>query len=192
LITAWQNGPNKRLKRLDYTYNLQAHIQENKIMKSLSGWLFLVSSFFLLPAAFPAYAQSTEISSIRVDVRELRRQGAGQGADLVAAALQDAAQQAFGPNMNRSGPQLVIRITSLNLNAWAGDSGDDGPGGTGNSDYLDGEALLIGADGRILSRLPQLSALPANSGGAWYVEGNERRRIIALSQHYAAWLQRRL
>jgi hypothetical protein len=38
---------------------------------------------------------------------------------------------------------------------------------------------------------PQLSALPASSGGAWYDPASERRRVAALAEHYAQWLRRR-
>ena len=44
----------------------------------------------------------------------------------------------------------------------------------------------------VLARHPQLSVLPASSGGAWYDPLSEQRRTVALAQHYAAWLRRSL
>jgi hypothetical protein len=59
-----------------------------------------------------------------------------------------------------------------------------------NSDYLEGEALVVGSHGEVLGRYPQLSAIPASSGGAWYLPGSEGRRVVALAKPFGGWLRR--
>ena len=79
------------------------------------------------------------------------------------------------------------------LTAYAGSQGGrHGFGGGGQSDYLDGEALLVGEKGQVLARHPQLAVLPSSSGGAWYDPASERRRIAAIAEQYAQWLVRML
>jgi hypothetical protein len=88
-----------------------------------------------------------------------------------------------------------VVVSGVSLNAYAG----GGPGGvrgsrTGgtDSDYLEGEALLVGRRGEILARHPQLSATPASMGGPWYQPGGELRRTAFLAYHYAQWLRRQI
>ncbi|MFD0935735.1 hypothetical protein ACFQ12_11160, partial [Methylobacterium trifolii] len=70
--------------------------------------------------------------------------------------------------------------------------GRSGAGGGTQTDYLDGEALLVGPGGRVLGRHPQLTATPSSYGGAWYDPQSERRRITAIADIYAEWLARNL
>lgn len=141
-------------------------------------------------AATSAPAQPAErFSAVSVDVAPLRAQGVGPFADLLRSALQAELALAFADRMG-PGPRLVVRITGLSMPAYAGGGVSRfGFSGTPN-DYLDGEALVLGPRGQILVRHPQLSALPANSGGAWYDPASEGRRVQALAAHYAGWLRR--
>ena len=153
----------------------------------------------LLAFAVSARAESFEVagkagfSAVRVDVRPLFAEGGGLQAEALRADLTEALQRSFADRLNARGPSLVVRITGLTLTAYVGSQGGrHGFGGGGQSDYLDGEALLVGRRGEILARHPQLSALPASSGGAWYDPDSERRRLNALAEHYAQWLRRAL
>jgi len=128
-------------------------------------------------------------SSIQVDVGRLHALGTGPQADVLRAALLAALRQTFADRLGGSGPALVVRITGLSIRTFVGPSDRAGFSG-GNSDYLEGEALVVGPRGSILARYPQLSALPSSSGGAWYDPASERRRLEALAQHYASWLRR--
>lgn len=126
-----------------------------------------------------------------VDVGPLRALGLGPYADSVAAALRSELARAFADRMG-PGPRLVVRITAVTMPSYVGGgSGRFSFSGTPN-DYMDGEAVLVGPRGQVLARHPQLSALPANSGGAWYSPGAEDRRLAALAAHYAGWLRRDL
>jgi hypothetical protein len=129
-------------------------------------------------------------SGLSVDVAPLHARGLGPYAEFIRAALLAEARRVFADRLARGGPRLVIRITGIQLSSYSGsDSGRYGGGGT-SSDYLEGEALIVGARGEILARYPQLSATPASAGGPWYDPASERRRAILLTQHYAAWLKR--
>jgi hypothetical protein len=132
-------------------------------------------------------------SSVGVDVGLLRAQENG-AASLLRDVLERELRESFASRIGGFGPRLVVRITGLSLNAFAGsDRGLGGASGSGtNTDYLEGEALLVGRRGEILERYPQLSAVPASSGGAYYLPGEESRRVIALAKHFAGWLQRRI
>lgn len=146
----------------------------------------------LFAAASPALAQSPQLSGVAVDVGRLRAAGLGPFADHLARALLVETRAAFADRIGRSGPRLVVRIDKLQLASYVGESsGGLFSGGTPN-DYLEGEALLVGPRGEILAAYPQLLALPANSGGAWYVPGGEQRRAEVLAKYYALWLRRKI
>ena len=131
--------------------------------------------------------------SLVVDVSRLRALGLGQQADIVrtviARTLAEDTPQVRG--------RLVVRITGLSLSSFGGTNSGAGAVGTGaggavNNDYLEGEALIVGPGGQIVDRVPQLMALPSTSGGAYYLPGQEFRRVEELSRDFALWLKRRL
>lgn len=143
----------------------------------------------------PAQAQPRAYSRITVDTSRLRELGLGPYAQYVEANLVRSLSQAFAGRAGvRGAPALVVRITSLQLSSYAGSGGGGfhfGGGGGSSSDYMDGEALVYEGR-RLVTRHPQLSALPSSSGGAWYGPQNEQRRTVALCDHYASWLARAL
>lgn len=142
----------------------------------------------------PAAAQApASYSAVTVDVAALRAKGLGPLADIIRGDLTEALRRAFADRTG-TGPRLVVRITGLSMNAYAGPEGRTGQGFGGgmNNDYLEGEALVVDGRGGILLRHPQLSVSPASSGGAWYDPASERRRVGALALHYAQWLRRAL
>lgn len=149
------------------------------------------SAIVLLTLAGGARAET--FSGIRVDVGPLIAQGNGLQAEALRADLLAALRQSFADRLGRDGPLLVVRIRSISINPYAGSQGGRGGfGGGTSSDYLDGEALVVGRRGEILRRHPQLSTTPSSSGGAWYDQASERRRVAAIAEHYAGWLRRAL
>lgn len=142
--------------------------------------------------ACPA-ASGERFGAVRVDVAPMIAQGNGLQAEALRGELLAALQRSFADRLGGSGTSLVVRVRSLSLSPYAGSQGGRGSlGGGGPNDYLDGEALLVARDGRVLARHPQLSALPSSSGGAWYDPDSERRRVAAIAEHYAQWLRRML
>jgi hypothetical protein len=145
---------------------------------------------FAAPAGFPA-----QFSSVVVDVRPLQARQLGAYAEFVRQALTAELQRAFADRLGGPGPRLVVVVSGISLSPYAGGTslgrGRFGGGG-GDNDYLEGEALLVGARGEVLARRPQLSVTPSSSGGAWYDPLSEQKRTAVLAQHYAQWLRRQI
>jgi hypothetical protein len=173
-------------------------------MSDLSRRAFLTGAagLGLAAAAAPARAQpvpaitpGSRFSAIAVDVGPLHARGLGPYADFVRSSLLAELQRAFADRIG-PGPRLVVRITGITLNPFVGGGSSSrrgwGGGGGTDSDYLEGEALLVGPRGEILARHPQLSATPASMGGAWYDPASEQKRTAFLAYHYAAWLRRQI
>ncbi|WP_244473133.1 hypothetical protein [Methylobacterium sp. Leaf100] len=167
-------------------------------MRRLLRWAGTGGLLGLLSLAAPASAQGLpslggeRLSGIRVDVGPLLAQGDGPRARALQDDLTQALRAEFADVSGGRGPTLVVRLRSLSMNPYVGNQGRSGFGGSMDSDYLDGEALLVGRRGEVLARHPQLSVVSASSGGAWYDPESERRRVTAIAAHYAGWLRRAL
>jgi hypothetical protein len=146
-------------------------------------------------ARYGAIAPGTRFSSIGVDVGPLHARGLGPYAEYVRESLAAELRRAFADRMG-PGPRLVVRITGVSLNTYAGHGhglGRSGKGGGGgSSDYLEGDALALDSRGEIIGAHHQVSATPASMGGAWYDPDSERKRTAFLAQHYAQWLRRQI
>jgi len=131
-------------------------------------------------------------SDVRVDARPLLAKGGGLPAEALAADLTAALRKNLADRIGGRGPSLVVVLTGLSLRDYVGNNGGRfGLGGT-QSDYLEGDALLVGRRGEVLGRHHQLTATPSSYGGAWYDPDNERRRVAAIADIYAQWLARNL
>lgn len=164
--------------------------------KTMPGRRTVLAALAAAALAGPVPAQPVRrYGSVSVDVGPLRARGLGPYAELVRRALQAELAAAFADRLGGAGPRLVVRVDAISLRAYVGGEtqrfGGGWSGGT-SSDYLEGEALVVGPRGEVLLRHPQLSALPANSGGAWYLPDNEDRRLAAIARHFAGWLRRDL
>lgn len=126
--------------------------------------------------------------SCSVDVDRLRSLGLGSAADWLRSAMTDELRNAFATGVAHR--KLIVRLTSLMLASYVGRGSRSGHGGGGDTDYLGGEILIVGARAEIVGRYPQLLALPSSSGGAWYKPDNERERIANLARAYVYWLTR--
>ncbi len=158
--------------------------------------LGLLACFAMAPGAVAQESgrfAAGQVAGVQVDVRPLIALGNGSQAEALRADLLAALRETFADRIGRRGPLLVVRIKGLSINPYVGNGG--GRNGFGNgtqSDYLDGEALLVGPRGAVIARHPQLSATPSSAGGAWYDPDSERRRVTAIAAHYAGWLRRAL
>lgn len=133
------------------------------------------------------------LAGVQVDVRLLIELGNGPQAEALRADLMAALKDSFADRIGGGGPLLVVRVKGLSINPYVGSGGGrNGLGSGTQSDYLDGEALLVGPRGAVIARHPQLSAMPSSAGGAWYDPDSERRRVTAIAEHYAGWLRRAL
>lgn len=155
----------------------------------LAGLLVCTVAGSATAGDFPAMAQ---FSDIRVDVRPLLEKGAGLQAESLAADLTGALRKTFAGRIGGRGPRLVVVVSSLSLRPYVGSGSRLGYGGNAQTDYLEGEALLVGPNGQVLGRHPQMTATPSSSGGAWYDPQFEDRRLAAIADIYAQWLARDL
>ncbi|QGY03374.1 hypothetical protein MMSR116_16860 [Methylobacterium mesophilicum SR1.6/6] len=160
-----------------------------RIMGRFAGLLFGVAAGSAGASDFPP---TPVFSDVRVDVRPLLDKGAGLQADALAGDLTEALRKSFAGRIGGRGPQLVVVVTSLSLRPYAGGGAVRGFGGNLQTDYLEGEALLVGPKGQVLGRHPQMTATPSSYGGAWYDPQFEGRRLAAIADIYAQWLARDL
>lgn len=145
----------------------------------------------------PQMAATLRLSRITVDVAPLRALGVGVNADILAAAMASQLRASFADRLapgDRRAPGLMVRLTSLSLSSsFAGGAGGSrrGIGGSGDSDYLEGQGLIVDGRGSVIAAYPMLAALASNaSGAAWYDPHLQQRRLEALAGHYAAWMRR--
>lgn len=143
-------------------------------------------------AAADDFPATGRFSDIRVDVRPLLDKGAGLQAEALATDLTEALRRNFSDRIGGRGPRLVVVVSGLSLRPYVGSGMRPGLGGNFQTDYLEGEALLVGPKGQILGRHPQMTATPSSYGGAWYDPQSERRRLAAVADIYAQWLARDL
>jgi hypothetical protein len=138
------------------------------------------------PAHPRHHVQPRTAGGIFIDVRPLLARGLGPYAQQVRVDLARALAQEF-PSGLPAGQRLVATIDSVFLTSWTGQMDSDF---LGPSDSIDGWITLYGADGSILLRQNIATELPAWSGGAWYLQGNELRRTAALTRAFAGWTRR--
>ncbi len=162
-------------------------------MRRITG--FLASLALLSGASGAAGAQdfppTPVFSDVRVDVRPLMAGAGGPQAQALAADLTEALRRNFAGRIGGGGPRLVVVLTGLSLRDYVANGSRAALGGT-QSDYLEGDALLVGRRGEIIGRHHQLTATPSSYGGAWYDPASERRRLAVVADIYAQWLARDL
>lgn len=124
-----------------------------------------------------------QFSSMAIDVLPLRAQGLEGEAEVIRSALWAELYRRLSGHFGSAGPVLIVRVTAVSLRHM--DAFGTGAG-TAKNDYLQGEILMLGKRYQVLARFPHVSVLPASYGHAWYGPGPEQRRILALSEHFAA------
>ncbi len=167
-------------------------VQENsdkfslKIMRNSLSALVLAGTLAFSGAA---YAERS-FSSIQVDSTALGVSGAAFLMREVKESVERGLRETFSSNLrgaDRNAPKLVVRITSVAIRQIP-----EGGQASGNStDFMEGEALIVGHNGVVLQRFPMLAALDNITGG-WYLPDYTQRRVQAMSYHYAWWLKRQL
>lgn len=160
------------------------------------GWRFIkntlyiaaMASLFLLSTN--AHAERS-FSSVQVDTTALGGGGTSFLARVIKTHMEPRLRASFANNLggvDKNAPRLVVRITTATIQPIPEFGG---PSAGTSTDFMEGEALVIGKNGAILQRYPMLSALDNITGG-WYLPDYTQRRIQALSEHYAWWLRRQL
>ena len=152
------------------------------LMLALSG----LAAAGLLATNQPSWARpriARAAAGLTVDVSRLTALGLGPTADIVRQVV---ASEFAG----YAGTRAVIRVTGISFNAFAGSDGGRGRSGGANVDYIEGDLLILGPRGEVVSQHHQVSSSPASSGGPYYLPGSEQRRVEALARNFAGWLKR--
>ncbi len=168
----------------------QSRDRASKAGRSLSKTLVL-AGFLGVLASSSAYAERS-FSAIQVDASALGNPASSLLAREIKATMEPGLRNNFASNLrggNRNSPRLVVRITAVTIQSIPEFA--RGANGGYSSDFMEGEALVVGRGGVILQRFPMLAALNNNVGG-WYLPDYEKRKIQALSNHYAWWLKRQM
>lgn len=138
--------------------------------------------------SLPALAQPVSIGAIRVDARLLGPQGWGENAPRIARAMEQALGRELASLRRRGGPTLHVTLQGLWL---AASVGGGSPGEGASNDNMDSLAEVIDR-GRVLFSREIRSMLLSSSGGAWYRQDADQRRVLALLENNAQWIGRYL
>lgn len=91
-----------------------------------------------------------------------------------------------------AGTRLVVRVTQVYLSSDPFPGIRGGFGSFSPGDAVDGVAILLDRQGRILSRRAVAGQSPSNSGGFAPSPYNEPRRVEALIGAFAYWIIREM
>lgn len=147
-------------------------------------------------AALPAAAQQPRFSRVVIDTSPLAASGASQLGENIKPMLYAGVNRAMAPYLapkDRSAPVLVISIKSLQLPSYGGadDNWRFGFGGGGPRDYLDTTVSIVSGR-QVLSSFPLLINQPSSSGGPWFAQPNEDRRVAVLGVTLGEWVRRKV
>ena len=143
-------------------------------------------------AGSAASAGTQTFGRIRVDVSAYRLQGGSVAAQRIATHLDAGLRQHFAGRAGvRSAPDLVVRIKTVRFASVSGGGAFGFGRGSGDTDEMDGEALIMRGN-TVLGSHPQLLAQDAAQGGSGLDLDGEGMRLANLCNNYAAWLARAL
>ncbi len=130
------------------------------------------------------------ISSIEIDVRPILA-GWGPNTQIVREVMLRVLRRDFASRfVPRGGARLIVVVKAISLTSYAGSTGRRGFGSAGGeTDYMESDAILVGPRGDVIAKQTVLSALDASSGGPWYLENVDQRRIAAIAEHNAWWIK---
>lgn len=146
----------------------------------------------------PEAASALRLRSITVDVSPLVSRGLAPWAKLAKSTIEPELARLFASRLvpsDKRADRLVVRVDAITLASWAGDASGGGRwanSGGGSTDYMEGDAIVIGPDGAEKARRRILLALPSSYSGAWYLPDIDTRRVIGLSRVFARWVPDRL
>ena len=174
------------MKSLKSHLEAKAALPIRRILSAALG--LLIGGAATLVTSQAAFAERS-FSGVRVDTSAL---GASSTARDLKSSLESRLQYYFANELHgdRNAPMLVVRLTAVTIQSAPPQSSGFGGNG-GETNYLDGEALVVGRGGVILQRRPLLTALNGDQGG-WYLPDFEKRKAASLANSYAYWLKRQL
>lgn len=146
---------------------------------------------FAILAAFAAIAFVTDgngaqardgvYRAIAIDTSRIAARGHGHLAAALKPMLAGELSRAFGPRLGRTGAQLTVRITKIDLGAYGGQDTWQGQ----INDEIQGVVIVPGR-----GAIPIRVVLPPDTAGAWYAQDIDERRIFRLIEAFAQWAAR--
>jgi hypothetical protein len=128
-------------------------------------------------AAF-AFAAAPEAHALNIDTSAVARTGHRGFAVDIKALLAAELQKALGPRYRGPG---TVRITKIFLAPYGGQSATSGE----VDDRIYGVVIVPGR-----GAIPIAVNLPPSTGGAWYAQNVDERRVYRLIEAFAGWVAR--
>lgn len=160
------------------------------LVASLAALVMAASPAAMARSRAPVATQAGTV----VDASRLYALGLGPIADQLRSTV---ARELAGGLPWAPGARIVVHLTGLSMNAYAGSNGGSSGGGAGGAsgngsdfDYLEGDLQVLGPRGEVVSQRHLVVSSPASSGGAYYLPNGEDRRISAVARVFADWLRR--
>ncbi len=128
-----------------------------------------------------AQARDGLYRSVAIDTSRIAVRGHGHLAAALKPMLAGELAKAFGPRLGRSGAQLTVRITKIDLGTFGGQDAGQGQ----IDDEIRGVVIVPGR-----GAIPIRVVLPPDTAGAWYAQNVDERRIFRLIEAFAQWAAR--
>lgn len=143
----------------------------------------------LLCAAAVALGANTDFAAARdgvyravaIDTSAIASRGHRHLAAALKPMLAEELAKAFGPRLGRSGAQLTVRITKIDLGFYGGEDSWIGQ----HNDEIRGVVIVPGR-----GAIPIRVVLPPDTAGAWYAQNIDERRVFRLIEAFAQWVAR--
>lgn len=128
-----------------------------------------------------ALARDGSYRAVAIDTSRLAVRGHAHLAAAIKPMLAGELSKALGARLGHGGPTLTVRITKIELGSFGG---QDSWAGQIN-DEIYGVVIVPGR-----GPVPIRVVLPPDTGGAWYAQNVDERRVFRLIEAFAQWAAR--
>jgi hypothetical protein len=125
-----------------------------------------------------AQARDGYYRSVAIDTSGIAVTGHKNLAAALKPALAAELSKALGPRLGRSGSVLTVRVTRIRLGNYGGET----VAGGWIEDEMQGVVIVPGR-----GPIPIRVVLPPDTGGAWYAQNVDERRVRRLIEAFAQW-----
>jgi hypothetical protein len=136
--------------------------------------------YLAILAAVAAFGVASNAQALTIDTSAIARTGHRGFAADIRPLLASELQKALGP---RFGSRATVRITRIFLSPYGG---QDTTGGQ-VEDTIHGVVIVPGR-----GAIPIFVSLPPSTGGAWYAQNADERRVYRLIEAFAGWIAREI
>ncbi len=135
-------------------------------------------NYLAILATVAALGITSNAQALTIDTSAIARTGHRGFAADIRPLLASELQKALGP---RFGTRATVRITRIFLAPYGGQS----TGGGETEDKIYGVVIVPGR-----GAIPIFVSLPPSTGGAWYAQNVDERRVYRLIEAFAGWVAR--